>query len=127
VKNPLRWVTRGLVMLGLALAVLVVVGAIVMLLWNSLVPRLFHGPALQYWQAVGLLLLSRILFGGWRGRGGWHGHWRQRMWRERWQQMTPEERLRLRESLQVRCGRGAGAAAAAAAPPSPSRAAQPHG
>src|SRR2546429_1443972 len=54
-----------------------------MSLWNWLVPSLFHGPAVRYWQAVGLLLLSRILFGGVRGRGGWRGHWRQRMWRAR--------------------------------------------
>ena len=82
-------------MFVLALAVLAVAGVIVLLLWNALVPTLFRGPALQYWQALGLLILSRLLFGGLRGRGGWHGHWRQRMWRERWEQMTPEERARL--------------------------------
>src|SRR2546430_11472413 len=75
-----------------------------MSLWNWLVPSLFRGPALQYWQAVGLLLLSRILFGSLRGRGGWHGHWRARMWRERWASMTPQERERFRERFQHRCG-----------------------
>jgi hypothetical protein len=68
------------------------------------VPSLFHGPVLQYWQAVGLLILSRILFGGLRGRGGWHSHWRGRMWRERWARMTPEEQARLRERFRERCG-----------------------
>jgi len=99
-----RWAVKGIGILVIVVAVIAVAGLIVMLLWNRLVPALFHGPELQYWQAVGLLILSRLLFGGLRGRGGWHGHWRQRMWRERWEQMTPEERARLREKFMSRCG-----------------------
>jgi hypothetical protein len=66
-------------------------GGIVMLLWNAIVPDLF-GTALpiDYLHALGLLVLSRILFGGFRGHGGWrghgHGHWKK------WQSMTAEER-----------------------------------
>jgi hypothetical protein len=97
----------------LALAVLGLVGLAVMLLWNALVPAVFHGPLLQYWQAVGLLILSRLLFGGLRGRG-WHGGWRGRRWRERWEQMTPEERAQMRERFMSRCG-----GARAAEPPLP--------
>jgi hypothetical protein len=71
--------------------------AIVMLLWNAVVPSLF-GTALpiDYLHALGLLVLSRILFGGFRGHGGWHGrmhghrHGHER-W-AKWQAMTPEER-----------------------------------
>ena len=47
---------------------MLVFGAIVMELWNVLVPDIFHGPALTFWQALGLLLLSHILLRGW-GRG----------------------------------------------------------
>jgi hypothetical protein len=71
---------------------------IVMLLWNAIVPGLF-GTALpiDYLHALGLLVLSRILFGGLRGHGGWrgrmHGH-RHEHWK-RWQAMTPEERENL--------------------------------
>jgi hypothetical protein len=96
---------KGLAVVAAVAAVVAVLSFVVMLLWNWLVPELFRGPPLQYWQALGLLLLCRILFGGLRGRGGWHGHWRQRMWRERWESMTPEERARLREHFQGRCGR----------------------
>jgi hypothetical protein len=117
VRNRGRWALKGVGIFVLVIAAVALFGVVVMLLWNSLVPGLFHGPLLQYWQAVGLLVLSRILFGGTRGRGGWHGHWRQRMWRERWEQMTPEERARLRESFMSRCGHGPGAAAAAPPPP----------
>lgn len=98
---------KGVGILLVAIAAIAVLGLAVMVLWNVLVPALFRGPLLDYWQAVGLLLLSRLLFGGLRGRGGWYGGWRQRMWRERWEQMTPEERARLREKFMSRCGHGA--------------------
>ena len=104
-RRAVRWSMKGLAVFVAVLAVVAVLSFAVMLLWNSLVPELFHGPPLQFWQALGLLLLSRILFGGLRGRGGWHGHSRQRMWRERWESMTPEERARLSEHFQQRCGR----------------------
>ena len=118
-RRAVRWSMKGLAVFVAVLAVVAVLSFAVMLLWNSLVPELFRGPSLQYWQAFGLLVLSRILFGGLRGRG-WHGHWRQRMWRERWESMTPEERARLREHFQGRCGhRTAPAGEQAAAPPGP--------
>jgi hypothetical protein len=83
-----------------------------MQLWNGLVPVLFHGPVVGFWQAVGLLLLSRILFfGGPGGRfgGGRRNRWR-RGFRERWEKMTPEEREKMRERWGDRCGwRGEGA------------------
>jgi hypothetical protein len=115
VKGRARWVVRAILIVPVVIAVLALVGWVVMLLWNALVPQLFHGPALGYWQAVGLLLLSRLLFGGLRGRGGWRGHWRHR-WRERWEQMTPEERAQLREKIGSRCGHGGGPAASASPP-----------
>jgi hypothetical protein len=75
--------------------------ALVMLLWNWLAPALFHLPAITLLQAFGLLVLSRILFGSFGGRHvGPRHHWRRRM-RERWAQMTPEERERFRGEM---CG-----------------------
>ncbi|MES1263347.1 MAG: hypothetical protein ABUL69_03250 [Peristeroidobacter soli] len=67
--------------------------AIVMLLWNAVLPGLF-GTALpiDYLHALGLLVLCRILFGGFRGHGGWHGHGRRHGHWEKWKSMTPEER-----------------------------------
>ena len=105
----------GWVMRGVAKAFAIVVGVIVfialfswvvMVLWNGLVPPVFHGPAIGYWQAFALLVLCRVLFGGLRGWRGSHGHWRRHMWRERWENLTPEERSRLRERFMERCGRG---------------------
>ena len=55
------------------LAAIAVLGGIVMLLWNAIIPDLFAGAhSIDYLRALGLLVLSRILFGGLRGHGGWH-------------------------------------------------------
>ena len=115
-RRAFRWWLRGVAVFAVVIAVLAVLALAVMLLWNALVPQLFRGPPLEYWQALGLLLLSRILFGGLR-RGGWHGHWRQRMWRERWESMTPEERARLSEHFQRRCGQRSTSSVEPATPP----------
>jgi hypothetical protein len=103
-RCALRRTMRVLVMVLLSAAVLGLLGVAVMLLWNALMPPLFHGPLLTFWQATGLLLLSRILFGSLRAHGGWH----RRRWRERWEQLSPEQRARLRERFGGRCGRGDG-------------------
>jgi len=76
---------------------------VVMSLWNWLMPALFGWHVVTFWQALGLLVLSKILFGGFRGRSGPAMFWRRRMM-ERWEQMTPEEREKFRESLKGRCG-----------------------
>jgi len=75
----------------------------VMSLWNWLMPALFGWRLISYWQALGLLILSKILFGGFRGGPGRHGYWRRRML-ERWEQMTPEEREKFRQGVRGRCG-----------------------
>jgi hypothetical protein len=98
-----NWVLRGLGFALIAVLFVTAVGAIVMLLWNSLLPSLFGLRAIGFWEALGLLVLARILFGGFRGRGGWHWGWRHRM-HERWAQMTPEERAKFREGMRSRCG-----------------------
>jgi len=61
--------------------------------------------AITYWQALGLLALSKILFGGFPGRGRRFGPpWRERMLAKRWESLTPEEREKLREKLRHRFG-----------------------
>src|SRR5437868_4495201 len=89
-----RFLGKGL----LVLAFVVVLGGVVMLLWNAVVPELFAGArTIDYLHALGLLVLSRILFGGFRGHGGWHGrhHWGH----ARWSAMTPEEREQFRRGM----------------------------
>lgn len=78
-------------------------GEIVMHLWNWLLPGLFGWRLITFWQALGLLVLCRILFGrlGVRGPRGPSLRWRMR---QRWERMTPEEREKFRERMRSRCG-----------------------
>lgn len=79
-------------------------GQLVMHLWNWLVPMLFGWREITFWQAVGLLALCRILFGGVSGRGFHRSDWRRRRMAERWERMTPEEREKFRQGMRGRCG-----------------------
>jgi H+/Cl- antiporter ClcA len=80
------------------------IGFVFMSLWNGLTPALFGWKMISYWQAIGLLILSRFLFGGFRGTLGRGGHWRHRMM-ERCEKMTPEEREKFRQAFLDRWGR----------------------
>lgn len=81
-------------------------GEVVMHLWNWLLPALFGWRQITFWQALGLLALCRILFGGF-GAHGVHdsirSNVRRRMY-DRWEQMTPEEREKVRQGLHGRWG-----------------------
>ena len=76
---------------------------VVMLLWNATLPRLFNVGVINYWQAAGLLILCKILFGsfgpfGRNGRGG-GGPAMQ----NKFMNMTAEERQQMKEQWQKRC------------------------
>jgi len=84
-------------------AAVLVFGFIVKGLWNVLIPPIFGWHTITFWQALGLLLLSKILFRGFHRHGGrGRDRWKQ-SWKDRWETMTPEERDRLRKGM--RCGR----------------------
>lgn len=99
-SNRLKWGLKILTLIVLAIAV---AGFVVMGLWNWLAPDLFGWHPLSFAQALGLLVLCRLLVGGFRGRSGGHLHWRARM-AERLEAMTPEEREKFRAGLRGRCG-----------------------
>ena len=100
------WVRAyGLKFVLLAAIAAAVLGGAVMWLWNALLPELFGMHTIGFWQALGLLALSRLLVGGLRGRSGRHGGWRDRMAR-RWDEMTEEERAKFRDGVRQRCGSG---------------------
>jgi hypothetical protein len=82
-------------LVGMALFI-AIGGNVVMYLWNWLTPELFGWRRIGFWQALGLLALCRILFGGF-GCGGSRG-------RRRWDRMTPEEREKFRQGMRSRCG-----------------------
>jgi hypothetical protein len=80
-------------------------GELVKLLWNWLLPPLFGWRELTVWQALGMLALCRILFGGSGMMSGRRLAFRRRM-DGRWEKMSPEERERLRQRMVDRCGFG---------------------
>jgi hypothetical protein len=56
----------GAVLLGVILAVAFafVFGIVVKLLWNWLMPAIFGLGTITYWQAFGIVVLAKLLFGG---------------------------------------------------------------
>jgi len=86
----------------IALIAIPLFGFVVMQLWNWLIPPIFGWHTIGFFQALGLFLLSKILFGGAMRGGAPSRHWRNRMI-ERWEAMTPEEREKFREGMKVRC------------------------
>jgi len=104
-----RWIFLAPLAIVGILAFMAIGSAVVMALWNWLLPPLFGLHQITFWQALGILVLCRLLFGGW-GRHGFRPNLRQRMrqrWVERWERMTPEQRERFRHGMQGRCGFGA--------------------
>jgi hypothetical protein len=90
----------------LAMLLFIVIGGeIVLHLWNWLLPALFGWRQITFWQAVGLLALCRILFGGSRWRGPGRYNFRRRL-KERFEHRTPEERERFRQRMRERWGFG---------------------
>lgn len=94
----LKWTAVALLCIGLF-------GWVTMFLWNYVVPPLFNGPVITFWQALGLLLLSKILL---TGLGGGHHrsnhsrwHWK-RSFHEKLSRMTPEERDQFKQKLKDR-------------------------
>ena len=98
-----RWFLHVLRFVLIAAAFIAVFGLAVMGLWNWLFPALFGWHRIAYVQALGVLLLARILFGRFWGRPGGNWGWRGRM-AERWQAMSPEEREKFRQGMRGRCG-----------------------
>jgi hypothetical protein len=96
-------IARALKFVLFAAVAVTVLSAVVMGLWNWLMPAIFGSRVISFWQALGILALGRILFGR-VGAGGRGMHWRHRM-AERWNQMTPEERAKFAEGMKTRCSR----------------------
>jgi Ca2+/H+ antiporter, TMEM165/GDT1 family len=94
----------GFVLLGII--GIFVFGSIVMLLWNNLMPVIFHLPLITFWQALGLLILAKILFSGFRGGPKAYGsRWKRDALREGWANMTPEQQEKFRQEWGRRCGK----------------------
>ena len=95
---------RVLKIVAMVLVAVTVFSFVTMGLWNWLMPALFGLKTISFLQALGLVVLSKILFGGFRGGpfGGPRAHFRERM-AARWEQMTPEEQEKFKQGMRGWC------------------------
>ncbi len=108
-KNKIIIIAK--IIIGVPL-VIFALGYITMYLWNWLVPTLFNGPAINLWQTFGIVLLSKILFGGFKGKGGGcccgnnrdpRQAWKEHM-KAKWDNLSTEERTSLKDKFFNKCG-----------------------
>jgi len=98
------WIKRAIFIPIAIAAGVFIFGSAVMLLWNNLLPALFGIKTITFWQAIGLIILSKILFGGFRGGHGHHRcHDRGHNIHGRWMHLTPEEREKMKSEWRGRC------------------------
>lgn len=88
---------KGLKFVVFVVAASFMFGFVIMHLWNWLMPMIFGLSQVTFLQALGLFVLSKILFGGFHRHGG-GGRWKRGM-NERWAQMTPEQQDRFRAGM----------------------------
>jgi hypothetical protein len=94
-ENIARRIAKGIA-IGIAIAIAFVFfiflgGLVVQWLWNWLLPDIFGLREVAFWEALGLLALSRILFGSFGGGGGHHRHGSDRRGREWWKRRSERQ------------------------------------
>jgi hypothetical protein len=99
------WIKKIIGFAILAIAFGALLSYVVMLLWNGVLAVVVPIATISFTQAIGLLVLSKILFGGFHGRcgGGRGSHWKNEL-TEKWHAMSPDEKDRMKEEWRNRCG-----------------------
>ena len=95
-----KFISMAVLIVAIATAVIYVL----MLLWNWLVPDLFSGPEITFWQSAGLLLLSKILFSGFNKKKHAMSHKWKRDFAMRMSMMSDDEKEKLREKMRSKWG-----------------------
>jgi len=100
----MRTMRKGKIFMIIPMVIIAILafGGIVMWLWNSILVSVLGVKVITFVQALGILVLSKILFGGFKGRGGGWGNGRG-MWEEKLRNMTPEEREKFKAEWKNRC------------------------
>ena len=108
-KSRLPGPVKGLLLLILAILFFFVLGQVIMFLWNEILVKATGVKNINFWEALGLFLLTRILFGGFRFGSrseAWKKHRAKKAkWREKWINMSEEERAVFRKKWKERCGK----------------------
>ena len=102
--NKKFWIKKIVGFTIFAIVMAAVLSFVVMSLWNNILAVVLHISVITFWQALGILVLSKILFGGFKGGCGRHngGHWKKEM-QEKWHGMTSEEREKIKQEWRNRC------------------------
>jgi hypothetical protein len=103
--NQNTWKKKYMMFIPFAIMAAFAISALVMVLWNYLMPDLFNLPSLNYWQAMALLVFCRILFGGFHfkkpeGRKSSFGN---PEFKDKLINMTDEEKTAFKEQWKSRC------------------------
>ena len=99
------WIKKGLMFFAFFVLAVLGFGLIVMLLWNNILPDVLGVKAITFVQALGILLLSKILFGGFKGRGGGrHGGGKWMDMKQKFSGMSVEDREKFKSEWKTRCG-----------------------
>src|SRR5688572_6981874 len=100
------WFGKAVMILVFCTAFVMLFSYIVMRLWNGILPDVLGVRTISFWQAMGILVLSKILFSGF---GGFHqkkeqfkNRFRQKML-DKWEHMTPEEKQKFKDEWKNRC------------------------
>jgi len=99
------WIKRAIFIPIAIAAGVFIFGTVIMYIWNAIIPAVLGLGVITFWQAIGILVLSKILFGGFssgHGHRNFHGHGREM--REKWMHLTPEEREKIKSEWRGRCG-----------------------
>ena len=104
IKHQYSRKKKGFFFLLIVPVIILLLGAVVMFLWNTIVTVIAHVSLISYWQAVGLLILGRILFGGFRFGHGGGSSFKGMPWKDKWIEMNDEERSKFKEEWKRRCG-----------------------
>ena len=101
--NKRFWVIKCIGFAILAVGFAAFVSYVVMRLWNGVLVDVTTVKMISYPQAIGILVLSKILFGGFKSTCGGKGReWKQKM-KEKWEKMNPEEREKFKQQWRNRC------------------------
>lgn len=106
-NQPTKFFGKMLFFAGMFSLFVLVLGSVVMFLWNTILPDAIGAKPLTFWKAIGLLVLTRILFGGFRfgrHRGRW-GNAKKQHWREKWMNMSEDERAAFKNKWKEKCNR----------------------
>lgn len=98
------WIKKIIGFTALAAAFGSLLSYVVMRLWNGILTEVVHVSPISFVQAIGILVLSKILFGGFHGKWGCgsRNHCHHGM-KEKWHNMSPEEREKMKEEWRNKC------------------------